>query len=267
MPGELLLDDLVARCEGAGAIDVGEGVLVDVGEACTALAAWDARFDLDSVGAVVFREWVGDFESSEQLDEGSMFAVGFDPADPVGTPNTLATTQTTGGEDRQLFALAKAVQRLNEAGVAIDAPLRDAQFTKKGDITIPIHGGTNADGVTNIVDYGVFKTTLDASMSRGDVVNGATGLTTEGYVINRGTSFIMSLAFTEDGPKAKAFLTYSQGSSKPGDPTFDDQTQLFSEKAWRDCLFTEEEITADPELRSYDVSAPRPVADEPAAQD
>jgi acyl-homoserine-lactone acylase len=252
----------VARCEGATTIDVGEGVLVDITDACSALAAWDGRFDLDSVGAVVFREWVGDFASDEQLDDGSIFSVGFDPADPVGTPNTLAMTQTTGGEDRQLFALAMAAQRLNEAGVAIDAPLRDAQFTKKGELTIPIHGGSSGDGVTNIVDYSVFKSTLGDPMPRGDVVNGATGLTSEGYVINIGTSFIMTLAFTDDGPEAKAFLTYSQGSSKPGDPNFADQTELFSEKAWRDCLFTEEAIAADPELRSYDVSAPRPVAED-----
>jgi acyl-homoserine-lactone acylase len=112
---------------------------------------------------------------------------------------------------------------------------------------IPISGGLGFEGVSNVVDYGASKTTFDPDMPRGELVNPRTGLTTEGYVINRGTSFIMTMEFTDDGPQAFAFVTYSQ-SDDPQSPFHADQTRAFSEKRWREVLFTEEAIAADPDL-------------------
>ena len=40
----------------------------------------------------------------------------------------------------------------------------------------------------------------------------------------------MTLGWTEDGPEAEALLSYSQ-SGDPNSPHFDDQTQLYAEKA------------------------------------
>ena len=45
-------------------------------------------------------------------------------------------------------------------------------------------------------------------------------------------------------PRAWAFLTYSNTGDRKS-PLFDAQLQRFSEKNWRDVLFTEEQISAD----------------------
>jgi acyl-homoserine-lactone acylase len=94
--------------------------------------------------------------------------------------------------------------------------------------------------------YDVFKTQLGPPMPRGEVVldgnnDPGTDLTTEGYVVNYGTSFIMTLQYTDDGPEAAAFLTYSE-SDDPASPHFADQTPLFSDKEWRPILYREEDI-------------------------
>jgi acyl-homoserine-lactone acylase len=90
-------------------------------------------------------------------------------------------------------------------------------------------------------------------MPRGEVINDNTDLTTEGYVVNYGSSFVMALQFTPDGPRARAFLTYSQ-SDDPTSPYYSDQTRLFSDKQWRTILFDEEAILDDPGLELERVS-------------
>ncbi len=251
MTGELLRDAVVQRCQGVAEYD-GEAIA----QACQALEDWDLRFDLDSTGALVWRELVGDFPFDVFLDEGVVFAEPFDASDPLATPSGL-TPANSPDDDRILEALSDAVGRLADAGIAVDAPLRDAQFTKKGDTQIPIHGGNRSEGITNLIVYSELKSTLEPSMPRADVVNSDTDLTEEGYVVNYGTSFIMTMQFDDEGPRAEAFLTYSE-SADPESDYFADQTQLFSDKAWRPCLFREQEILDDPELETYSVSAPRP---------
>ena len=149
--------------------------------------------------------------------------------------------------------LANAMLRLEQVGYTPTTTLRDAQFTKKGAETIPIHGGSGLEGTTNIIVYSVLKTTAAPSMPRGELVNPSTDLTTEGYVVNYGTSFIMALQFGPDGPDARAFLTYSQ-SDDPSSPYYADQTRLFSDKQWRRILYREDDILADPGIELERVS-------------
>ena len=42
----------------------------------------------------------------------------------------------------------------------------------------------------------------------------------------------MTLGWSDTGPEAEAILSYSQ-SGDPESPHFDDQTQLYAEKTWR----------------------------------
>jgi acyl-homoserine-lactone acylase len=70
-----------------------------------------------------------------------------------------------------------------------------------------------------------------------------------GYVVNYGTSYIQTVQFTDSGPNAQAFLTYSQ-STNPASPNFADQTARFSAKQWITLPFTEAAITADPAYRT-----------------
>jgi acyl-homoserine-lactone acylase len=86
---ELLLDDVLARVRGVGVVEV-DGRPTDVGAAAEILAAWDRRFDIDSVGAVVWRELLASFSADDRATAGPLFAEAYDPADPVHTPRGLA---------------------------------------------------------------------------------------------------------------------------------------------------------------------------------
>ena len=112
--------------------------MVDISEACDVLAAWDLRVDLDSRGAHVFREFAN--------GGGLRFAVPFDMADPVNTPNTLDTSNPA-----VLQALARAVQRFRTDGIALDARLGDIQSETRNGEVIPIPGGTGGAGAFNII--------------------------------------------------------------------------------------------------------------------
>lgn len=248
MIAELVRDAVVARCQGVDTVPYldpvsQETVHVALGPICAAIAGWDLRLDIDSPGAVAFCEFIGEYPYRELFDEGLMFAIPFDPADPLETPNTLATP-AAGEDDFALRALAGAATRLRAAGIAVDATLGDTQYTSKGDRRIPIHGGGRAEGTTNLIDYDILMTYLEEPMARGEVINEVTGLTTEGYVVNYGTSFIMTMQYTDDGPDATAFLTYSQ-SSDPTSPHYADQTARFSAKNWRPILWHDDDIRAD----------------------
>jgi acyl-homoserine-lactone acylase len=251
---EQLRDAVVARCQGVTEIQV-DAQIVPLGEACGALAAWDGRLDVHSVGALVWRELLGQFAFASVLDAGALFAVPFDPDHPLTTPNTLIAPPAD-GPDPILVALGAAVVRLGEAGFSPATPLGEAQFTRRGDLTIPVPGGVSIEGTTNIAAYSTNNSTLLPRLERGEVLTSRTGLTAEGYPINFGTSFVMAMEFAPDGPRAQALLTYSQ-STDPSSPYFADQTARYSEKAWRPILFTEAEIAADPSLVTETVSAPR----------
>ena len=249
---ELLRDPVVERCNAGGSIDY-EGARVDLTPACEALAGWDLRLDLDSPGALMWREFLGDLDEGSLTDVGVLFAVPFDPADYVNTPRDLAPAADDPNDDRVLQALAAGLGQLQQAGLSPTTTLREAQFTRKGDQKIPIHGGGRKEGTPNLIVYSELKTTLDPSMERPEEITPSTDLTGEGYVVNYGTSFIMVLEFGSDGPAAKAFISYSQS----GDPTsehFADQTRRFSEKDWRDIRWTEDDILADPDLVVEEVS-------------
>jgi acyl-homoserine-lactone acylase len=251
---ELLLDAVLARCDGAGEIETSGGP-VDIADACAVLAGWDRRLHVASVGAVLWRQWLSYFEPADFYDAGALFEVAFDPDDPLATPNTLAPAPAEGG-DPALQALAEAKLQLTTQGIAIDSPLGDVQFTKKGAEILPIPGGTGfPEGAFNVVTPANGNNTLYPSMTAGAFIDGFTGLSDEGYVIRYGSSIVMAIEFTDDGPRAKALLSYSQ-SSDPASPHFADQTALFSEGLWRDVDFTEAAIAADPELSERVVSNP-----------
>jgi acyl-homoserine-lactone acylase len=123
----------------------------------------------------------------------------------------------------------------------------------KGTERIPIHGGTNPEGAFNIVGYNGDSGTLLATMPRGQVISAGSGLTADGYPISVGSSFMIALEYTPDGPHAEAVVSYSE-SSDPASPHYADQTHLFSESKYRAVLFTEDEIKNDPKLEVVDLS-------------
>jgi acyl-homoserine-lactone acylase len=251
MSAQLLKDAVVERC----CTVVGQqndGKRAPLVDACQTLERWDGKFDLDSRGAVLWREFVTQAGSAEVPQ---LFATPFDPADPIGTPHGLAAARD--GRDIALELLERAAQVLMRAGLAFDVPLGAVQFARRGDRRIPLHGGLGGpDGITNIVNYGPNTTTLEPDPSVAPIVEGSRFLTRDGYPINRGSSFVMAVAFTDAGPQARAVLTYGQ-SGDPNSPHYSDQTELFSRKGWREVLFTEQQIAAEKALKSRVVTGPR----------
>lgn len=250
---DLLLEAVVERCDGVGKVTVDKAE-VDISAACATLAGWDGRYDADSVGAVVWREFLGSYSLDSVKEYGVLFAVPFDPDDPVATPNTLSAAPAMGEPDKVLEGLGKAVQRLAEAGVAVDAALGEVQGATRGGKRFGLAGGQSRDGAANQLSYGSLKTTVDPGTPRGEVVSDGTGLTRDGqYVVNYGTSFVMAVELGADGPRGSAFLTYAE-SDDPASPHFSDQTALFSAQRWRPIVFAEADIAADPTLVVQEVA-------------
>ncbi len=247
LTADLLIPGILDRCGDAITVDV-MGESIDVRPICQVLGAWDRRFDPDSVGAVAWREFLGGFSYESLLDRGVAFDVAFDPDDPVHTPHTLSPPPKEGQVDGVLAQLAKATRALGQAKVSVSAPLRQVQRAPRSGVEVSVHGGTAKEGIANVVGFDAgLNSTLLPKVTRPPALTDG-GLTERGYVVNYGTSFVMAVELTKDGPRGEGFLTYAQ-SSDPRSPHYRDQTiDLFSAKQWRKLLFRAEDIAADPEL-------------------
>jgi acyl-homoserine-lactone acylase len=207
---ELVVDDLVQACRTTPTVQV-DGQTVDLTQACDVLARWDRHVNLDSRGAHLF-EMFGRLR-------GLSFAVPFDPADPIGTPNTLARDPTV------LQALGRAVLALRDLGIPLDAALGDIQTEPRGDERIPIHGGDGNAGAFNVVAVAFPRRPAGFSD------------------IAFGSSFVLVAELGPHGPRSRAVLTYSQ-STDPTSPHYADQTRLYSHKQWVDLPFTPRDVRA-----------------------
>jgi acyl-homoserine-lactone acylase len=206
---ELARDDLVGLCRAQTSIVV-SGETIDLSQACDVLAAWDLRDDLRSRGAHVWRQFV--------LNGGLVWTVPFSVADPVNTPRGLSKT-----DSRVLTALGQAVRTMNQANIPLNKRLGDVQgVTRRGE-RIPIHGGRGEAGVFNVIGSVGFQPNV-----------GWTDVST-------GSSWIMTVYFTNHGPRSEGVLTYSQ-STNPESVHSSDQTKLYSSYGWEDLYFTESAV-------------------------
>jgi acyl-homoserine-lactone acylase len=236
-----LLDDVVARCRAAPSIST-----VDIAPACAVLAAWDGVYDLDRAGAVVWRQMMSQLDAPELREQGRLWAEPFDPEHPVDTPTGLAPAPPD-GPDPILQFLAGAVQTLQAAGLPVDVTLGDAQFALRNGTKVPIHGGNAFDGTTNVVGFGTPGSILDPAFD--DIKRQPVAPSSQlahvgsdaGYLVNNGTSFLMALAFTDNGPRARVFLDYSNTEDRT-DPNYLEATQRFSAKNWRTVAWTDDQM-------------------------
>jgi len=81
-------------------------------------------------------------------------------------------------------------------------------------------------------------------------------LTSAGYVVDDGTSFLLAVGFTAHGPVARAILTFSE-SGNPASPHYADQTRLFGGGRLLPVLFSARAIATDRALQIEDVSQGR----------
>lgn len=202
--GELVRDDLAALCREEG----GEALQ----PVCDALEGWDLRVDRDSRGVLLFNLFI---EAG-----GLKWVQPFDPADPVRTPHTLDIS-----DPAVLDALRTAAAQLAALDIAPDARLGDVQAEMRGDERIEIHGATRGMGVFNMIIPEAPRPGVGSQR------------------IIHGSSWIMAVEFTDEGPRSRGILTYSQ-STNPASPHYGDQTRLYSEKGWDELYFDEAEARA-----------------------
>ncbi len=208
---ELVLPEFLPLCQGS------PDQLIQ--SACSALAGWDRKANLDSRGAVLFREF---WNIAANLPD--KWRVPLDVNDPVNTPRSLASA----AGPAMLAALKTAAQQLIALSIPLDARLGDYQDDTRNGVRVPVHGGIgDIDGSFNSIHM-------------------RTGLTATGYHdIVWGTSYVQTVTFDAAGPVAYAMLTYGQ-SVDPKNPHYADQVPLYSRKEFPLLPFTPEKIRADP---------------------
>ncbi len=212
---ELLLDDVLAICDSDE----------EIAMSCNVLRAWDRKADTDSRGMQVWTEF---WENARRID--GLYAVPFDPDDAVNTPRGIATDNPA-VRDAVRKTLATAQQRLLDAGIALDDPWGDVQFAERNGTRIPVPGGPGRHGMFSYINT--------------DFTEG------KGYTpIVHGNSYIQVVTWDDDDtPDARGILTYSQ-SPEADSPHYYDQTELYARGEWLQLPFTEEEILADPNLKT-----------------
>ncbi len=235
--GELWRDELAAFCE-ATPVMTGSAGPVDVSEACPVLRAWDLHDDLGSRGAILFRRFASRALGAVPVaGTPGLYTTQFDFTDPVYTPRGLNVANPAVEQ-----SFADAVNDLRNAGIPLDAPLRDWQYERRGNERVPIHGGPGSVGVFNAINVGWTGSGASAGYNN----------------VPHGSSFVMVAQFTGDADcpvDTRSILTYSQ-SANPNSPYFADQTRMFSEKQWVDEAYCEDEIAADPNLEVTEIAEP-----------
>jgi acyl-homoserine-lactone acylase len=237
LTADMLLPELLDACETNPERSI-ETDTIDLTEACKVLAAWDRRFNSESRGAVLFREWITKYPADETYLGSSLFQQPFNPMEAATTPSGLANA------DLALDRLARAVRLLDNEGIGLDTALGNLQIGHRYGRQYPIHGGNRHEGIANLqmsTSIGNNPTETPIFTGSGEFAGDSDSLSKSGYNVVHGSSFIMTLGWSDVGPEAEAILSYSQ-SGDPESPHFDDQTQLYAEKSWRPVRFTPTDI-------------------------
>lgn len=234
----LLRDEVVERLREAGAHP----------DAADVLEAWDGTVGVQARGAVLWREFLASFTPSQLVDAGPLFAHGFDPDNPVVTPHGL--NPDFDGDDPVVAAMTAALSVIDAAGVTPDAPLGSVQWAGSERIGVP--GGCEVEGVANVLGaLGALASQSLAPVPDGPEPFGArgtqTGIGPGGYQVTYGTSALLAVELTPQGPRGLGLLAYGQSEDFTAAGAAEGARAL-AEGRFRPLCFTEEAIDADPEL-------------------
>lgn len=231
LAAELSVDSWVALCGTLGTppqAPLAGGATIDVQQACTVLSQWDRRADLDSRGALLFRELWRSARSTPGL-----WAVPFDPADPLNTPREL-NIASPAVRAQLAQHLGTTVRRLQDLGLDITQPLSAYQAVTRAGRRIPLHGGDEHEGAFNKL-----------SMLDGSALAPLTGA---GYTeVQVGSSFVFAATWDQSASgrvRAQGVMASSQ-SSDPASPHHADQTEsLYAQKRSAPLPFHADEVEA-----------------------
>lgn len=222
---ELLLDNVLQVCEDDTVVSLADQGKVDIASSCKILANWDRTANVDSRGMHVWTEF---WRIASRIDQ--LYAIGFDADDPVNTPRGIAIDKPAiRAAIRQSLAQGQIV--LQDAGIEIDARWGDLQYAERNGRKIAVPGAQGWAGMFSLIG---------ANLSKDRAYN----------PIIYGNSYIQVISWDEDGKlQPSGILTYSQ-SQEPESEHYADLTELYSRGEWIDFPFSEEEIIADPNLRT-----------------
>lgn len=223
---ELLVPDMVAHCQANPVING-----VNVAEACGVLAAWDKTENLDSAGAPLWREVMGEMPTANR------YTVPFDVNDPVNTPRGLNVA-----DPEIAKALSDAVTYMTSRNVPLNSTWRTNQYVTKNGQNIPIPGGPGGHGVYNVI------TAIENKVDPADPDSAGTGIYGS---VRHGSSFIQAASMTgAKCPPVKMILTYSQAATNEKSKHFADQTKLFSDGKWVNDRFCAKQQKKSPGLKT-----------------
>ncbi len=191
-----------------------KGLIYNNAQICAALAQWDNTASLSSIGVPEWQE----FWNNVNGISGNYWKTPFDISDPVNTPRDLNTALLSVRN-----ALHDAQTKVQGTGIDFNAPFSAVQHSAVNDTSIPIFGAAGAIGAFTVAD--------------------TDGLSSSGYGVNYGNSYIQTVTWDGGGVHAEGFLTYSQ-STDPANPHFKDFTQAYSQKHWYRFPFHDAEIAA-----------------------
>lgn len=205
---ERIKDDLVILLEN-------ESLNESETQALSLLISWDDSTSRESVGSVIFQEWISNYRKGKRIDE--LFSVSWDFESPITTPDGLADP------NHAVSAFRTSVSDVLEKWGALDLRWGDVHRIRFGDtVDLPIGGAGNDMGSFRVLGYRV-----DADGKRR---------------ARTGDSWVFAVDFG-DTPTAYSVVAYSQ-SGRENSPHFADQAALFANDEMKKVSFTEAEIAS-----------------------
>lgn len=252
---DLVLPATLEQCavQGSDPVMITPATSVDLSAACDALSRWNGAQNADSVGGALLREFA--FEYCENSRCYNNFTVPFSASNPTMTPRGVPT------DGSALAALAVAAKNLENSGRALDSTLGEVQFVEKSlpdgspsGAKIPWSGSHSREGGFNVYAYN-YDAGRDGTLLPHHTYDPITaflgggaldsGLTRGGYHVRYGSSWMMVVQFTDEGPQGRGLLTFSQSNNVLSDH-WNDQTLYFAQNnSLRPILFGADEIAAN----------------------
>ena len=112
--------------------------------------------------------------------------------------------------------LPRLRQCLKAAGFELDIALGELQRGHRSNEVFPVHGGNRHEGIANLqvtTNRGDNPTETPIFTGSDDYVGDSESLSNSGYNVVHGSSFIMTLSYTDEGQRPKRFSpTHSRGT-------------------------------------------------------
>lgn len=174
------------------------------------LEAWDNTVAAESRGGTLFAEWWDRY--SDKLTH--KYAVPWSAAEPMTTPRGLAD------KARAVKSFKNALAEVTRLYGGPDAAWGDVHRIRKGDVDLPVSGGSGLMGCFRVLE---FRKDKDNKLAA-----------------NSGDSWVFAVEFSQP-VRAYTVVAYSESDS-PKSQNFADQAPLFSANKMKTAAFTEEEI-------------------------